>query len=57
MLSDLYDYSAWFILLIGLLIFGFFFGLFIIGEVIYSISYWAIKRIKRNWNTIFTTRM
>ena len=57
MLSDLYNLSAWMVLFMGILIFGIFFSLFIIGNTIYSIFYWIIYKTKKRWNRVFTTRI
>ncbi len=60
MISKLYDTSAWLILIMAILTFGFFFGLFIIGYVGYLITYWFIYKLIRFWKTIkegYTTRI
>lgn len=43
--DEIYNTSAWFTLIMGLIIFTVGFTLFIIGNAIYLVSYWAIGRL------------
>lgn len=47
--DELYNVSAWFTLIMGLLIFTIGFVLFIIGDAIYLVSSWSVGRI---WNWV-----